>query len=52
VLERKIMKATSREPQARNKWLAASDTSHIPAAFDQAERRDPARQRERVALAA
>ena len=34
-----------REPQARNKWLAASVTDDIPAviaaAFDEAERRDP-----------
>jgi hypothetical protein len=43
-----------REPQARNKWLTASVTADIPAvissAFDEAERRDPAHQREWVVL--
>jgi hypothetical protein len=43
-----------REPQARNKWLTASVTDDIPAviasAFDEAERRDPAHQREWVVL--
>jgi hypothetical protein len=43
-----------REPQARNKWLAASVTDDIPAviaaAFDEAERRDPGHQREWVVL--
>jgi hypothetical protein len=45
---------TPREPQARNKWLTASVTDDIPAviaaAFDEAERRDPSRQREWVVL--
>jgi len=44
-----------REPQARGKWLTASVTSDIPAvitaAFDEAERRDPDRRREWIALA-
>ena len=43
-----------REPQARNKRLTASVTDDIPAviaaAFDEAERRDPAHQRERAVL--
>ncbi len=43
-----------REPQARNKWLTASVTGDIPAviaaAFDEAERRDPAHRREWVVL--
>jgi hypothetical protein len=43
-----------REPQARNKWLTASVTDDIPAviaaAFGEAERRDPAHQREWVVL--
>jgi hypothetical protein len=43
-----------REPQARGKWLTASVTDDIPAviaaAFGEAERRDPAHQRERVIL--
>lgn len=43
-----------REPQARGKWLTASVTDDIPAviaaAFDEAERRDPQRQREWVVL--
>ena len=43
-----------REPQARGKWLTASVTDDIPAviaaAFDEAERRDPAHQREWVVL--
>jgi hypothetical protein len=43
-----------RDPQARNKWLTASVTDDIPvviaAAFDEAERRDPAHQREWVVL--
>ena len=43
-----------REPQARGKWLTASVTDDIPAviaaAFDEAERRDPARQREWAVL--
>ena len=47
-------KAKPREPQARGKWLTASVTDDIPAviaaAFDEAERRDPARQREWVVL--
>ena len=47
-------KGKPREPQARNKWLSASVTSDIPAvvasAFGEAERRDPARQREWVVL--
>ncbi|HXZ70754.1 MAG TPA: ISKra4 family transposase [Streptosporangiaceae bacterium] len=42
------------EPQARNKWLTASVTDDIPAvvavAFDEAERRDPDRQREWAVL--
>jgi hypothetical protein len=42
------------EPQARNKWLTASVTDDIPAviaaAFDEAERRDPGRRRERAVL--
>jgi hypothetical protein len=47
-------KAKPREPQARGKWLTASVTDDIPAviaaAFDEAERRDPAHQREWVVL--
>jgi hypothetical protein len=47
-------KEKPREPQARGKWLTASVTDDIPAviaaAFDEAERRDPARQREWVVL--
>jgi hypothetical protein len=47
-------KGKPREPQARGKWLTASVTDDIPAvisaAFDEAERRDPARQRERAVL--
>lgn len=47
-------KGKPREPQARNKWLTASVTDDIPAviaaAFDEAERRDPAHQREWVVL--
>jgi len=47
-------KQKPREPQARNKWLTASVTDDIPAvisaAFDEAERRDPGHQRERVVL--
>jgi hypothetical protein len=43
-----------REPQARNKWLTASVTDDIPAvisrAFSEAERRDPAHQREWAVL--
>jgi hypothetical protein len=43
-----------REPQARGKWLTASVTDDIPAviaaAFDEAERRDPTRQREWAVL--
>jgi hypothetical protein len=43
-----------REPQARGKWLTASVTDDIPAviatAFDEAERRDPGRKRERAVL--
>lgn len=43
-----------REPQARGKWLAASVTDDIPAvvsrAFSEAERRDPAHQREWAVL--
>jgi hypothetical protein len=47
-------RAKPREPQARGKWLTASVTDDIPAviaaAFDEAERRDPGRQREWVVL--
>lgn len=47
-------KGKPREPQARNKWLAASVTDDIPAvissAFDEAERRDPGHQREWAVL--
>ena len=47
-------KGKPREPQARGKWLTASVTDDIPAviaaAFDEAERRDPGRQREWVVL--
>jgi hypothetical protein len=47
-------KGKRREPQARGKWLTASVTSDIPAviaaAFGEAERRDPGRQREWVVL--
>jgi hypothetical protein len=47
-------KGKPREPQARGKWLTASVTDDIPAviaaAFDEAERRDPAHQREWVVL--
>jgi hypothetical protein len=47
-------KQKPREPQARAKWLTASVTDDIPAviaaAFDEAERRDPAHQREWVVL--
>ena len=47
-------KGKPREPQARGKWLTASVTDDIPsvitAAFDEAERRDPDRQRERAVL--
>jgi hypothetical protein len=47
-------KGKPREPQARGKWLTASVTSDIPAviaaAFGEAERRDPAHQREWVIL--
>jgi hypothetical protein len=47
-------KGKPREPQARGKWLTASVTDDIPAviaaAFDEAERRDPARQREWAVL--
>jgi hypothetical protein len=47
-------KGRPRGPQARNKWLTASVTDDIPAviaaAFDEAERRDPAHQREWVVL--
>src|SRR5712691_66639 len=43
-----------REPKARGKWLTASVTDDIPAviatAFDEAERRDPGRKRERAVL--
>jgi hypothetical protein len=43
-----------REPRARGKWLTASVTDDIPAviaaAFDEAERRDPAHQREWAVL--
>src|SRR5260370_21565116 len=43
-----------REPRARGKWLTASVTDDIPAviatAFDEAERRDPSRKRERAVL--
>ena len=43
-----------REPQARGKWLTASVTDDIPAviaaAFDEAERRDPGREREWAVL--
>ena len=42
-------KGKAREPQAKGKWLAASVTDDIPAviaaAFDEAERRDPAHRR-------
>jgi hypothetical protein len=47
-------KGKPREPQARGKWLTASVTDDIPAviaaAFSEAERRDPAHQREWVVL--
>ncbi len=47
-------KGKRREPQARGKWLTASVTSDIPAviaaAFGEAGRRDPGRQREWVVL--
>jgi hypothetical protein len=47
-------KGKPREPQARGKWLTASVTDDIPAviaaAFDEAERRDPAHQREWAVL--
>jgi hypothetical protein len=47
-------KAKRREPQAKGKWLTASVTDDIPAviaaAFDEAERRDPARHREWAVL--
>jgi hypothetical protein len=47
-------KGKPREPQARNKWLAASVTEDIPAviaaAFDEAERRDPGHRREWAVL--
>ena len=47
-------KEKPREPQARGKWLTASVTDDIPAviaaAFDEAERRDPGRQREWAVL--
>ncbi len=47
-------KRKPREPQARGKWLTASVTDDIPAviaaAFGEAERRDPAHQREWVIL--
>jgi hypothetical protein len=47
-------KARPREPQARGKWLTASVTDDIPAviaaAFGQAQRRDPAHQRQWVVL--
>ena len=47
-------KGKPREPQARNKWLSASVTAGIrpviAAAFGEAERRDPAHQREWVVL--
>jgi len=47
-------KGKPREPQARGKWLTASVTDDIPAviaaAFGEAERRDPAHQREWVVL--
>jgi len=47
-------KEKRREPQARGKWLTASVTDDIPAviaaAFGEAERRDPGRQREWAVL--
>ena len=47
-------KERPREPQARGKWMTASVTDDIPAviaaAFGEAERRDPAHQREWVVL--
>ena len=47
-------KGKPREPQARGKWLTASVTDDIPAviaaAFGEAGRRDPARQREWAVL--
>jgi hypothetical protein len=47
-------KQKPREPRARGKWLTASVTDDVPAviaaAFDEAERRDPAHQREWVVL--
>jgi hypothetical protein len=47
-------KGKPREPQARGKWLTASVTDDIPAviaaAFDEADRRDPARSREWAVL--
>jgi hypothetical protein len=47
-------KGKPREPQALGKWLTASVTDDIPAviaaAFDEAERRDPAHQREWAVL--
>jgi hypothetical protein len=43
-------KGKPREPQARGKWLTASVTDDIPAAFGEADRRDPGHQREWVIL--
>ncbi|MGH3281251.1 MAG: ISKra4 family transposase [Trebonia sp.] len=47
-------KGKPREPQARGKWLTASVTDDIPAviaaAFDEADRRDPGRQRDWAVL--
>jgi hypothetical protein len=47
-------KGKPREPQAGGKWLTASVTDDIPAviaaAFDEAERRDPARRRDWAVL--
>jgi hypothetical protein len=52
--KKKKKKGKPREPQARGKWLTASVTDDIPAviaaAFDEAERRDPAHRREWVVL--
>jgi hypothetical protein len=52
--DKRKKKGKPREPQARNKWLAASVTEDIPAviaaAFDEADRRDPAHQRAWVVL--
>jgi hypothetical protein len=52
--KKKKMKGKPREPQPRGRWLTASVTEDIPAviaaAFDEAERRDPAHQREWVVL--